>query len=162
MVRRKKKCFKKPHYPRKKLVWENWSKQKHTAISRKVVGKNVHVTIPKGNMGYDQYTVPDTVAVKTSLLLSLNTRKHTSTASYAILSNFFEEQWTQNHPQYLSWLSRTLFPTTFLEIAVYACTCLHHSAHPPPPPQKKIWSPSPWWPQIFCRKTWKVEIFCVL
>ena len=27
--------------------------------------KNVHVTIPKGtNMGYDQYTVPDTVAVE--------------------------------------------------------------------------------------------------
>ena len=32
-------------------------------ISRKVVGKTVHATIPKGNMGYDQYTVPDTVAV---------------------------------------------------------------------------------------------------
>ena len=29
---------------------------------RKVVGKNVHVTIPKGNMGYDQFTVPETVA----------------------------------------------------------------------------------------------------
>ena len=29
----------------------------HTAISRKFVGKNVHATIPKGNMGYDQYTV---------------------------------------------------------------------------------------------------------
>ena len=36
----------------------------HTAISRKVVGENVHVTIPKGNMGYDQYTVPETVAVE--------------------------------------------------------------------------------------------------
>ena len=32
----------------------------HTAISRKVAGKNVHATIPKGNMGYDQYTVPET------------------------------------------------------------------------------------------------------
>ena len=32
--------------------------------------------------------------------------------------NFFEEEWTQNHPQYLSGLSRALFPTTFLEIAV--------------------------------------------
>ena len=74
---------------------------------------------------------------KLLLLLSLSTRKHTSTASCAILSNFFEERRTQNHPQYLSWLSRTLFPTTFLEIAVYACTCLHHSAHPPPPPPKK-------------------------
>ena len=36
----------------------------YTAISRKVVGKNVHATIPKGSMGYDQYTVPDIVAVK--------------------------------------------------------------------------------------------------
>ena len=35
-----------------------------TLISRKVVEKNVHATIPKGNMGYDQYTVPDTVAVE--------------------------------------------------------------------------------------------------
>ena len=28
----------------------------YTAISRKVVAKIVHATIPKGNMGYDQYT----------------------------------------------------------------------------------------------------------
>ena len=38
--------------------------QENTAISRKAVGINVHSTIPKGNMGYDQYTVPDTVAVE--------------------------------------------------------------------------------------------------
>ena len=76
----------------------------------------MHATIPKGNMGYDQYAVPDTVAVE--LLLSFSIRKHTSMASRAILSNFFEEQRTQNHPQYLSGLSRALFPTTFLEIAV--------------------------------------------
>ena len=37
----------------------------------------------------------------------------------AILSNFFEKQWTQNHQQYLSGLSRALYPKTFLEIAVY-------------------------------------------
>ena len=36
----------------------------HRAILRKVVGKIVHATIPKGNMGYDQYTVPDTVSVE--------------------------------------------------------------------------------------------------
>ena len=36
----------------------------HTAISRKVVGQNVHATIPKGNMGHEQYTVPETVAVE--------------------------------------------------------------------------------------------------
>ena len=42
-----------------------------TAISRKVVGKNVHATIPKGNMGYDQYTVPDTVAVEPTFVALL-------------------------------------------------------------------------------------------
>ena len=41
----------------------------YPAISRKVVGKNAHhATIPKGNMGYDQYTVPDTVAVETTFV----------------------------------------------------------------------------------------------
>ena len=42
-----------------------------------------------------------------------------SMASCAILLNFFEEQWIQNHPQYLLGLPRALFATTFLEIAVY-------------------------------------------
>ena len=37
----------------------------YTAISRKVVGKNVHATIPKGNMGYGQYTVPDLLSCQT-------------------------------------------------------------------------------------------------
>ena len=36
----------------------------YTAISRKVVGRNVLATIPIGNMGYDQHTVPGTVAVE--------------------------------------------------------------------------------------------------
>ena len=39
--------------------------RQYTAISRKVVGKNVHMTIPKGNMGYDQYAVP--VEVESSI-----------------------------------------------------------------------------------------------
>ena len=37
----------------------------------------------------------------------------------AILSNFYEEQCTQNLPQYLSGLSRARFPSTFLEMAVH-------------------------------------------
>ena len=37
----------------------------YTAISRKVVGKNVHATTPKGNMGYDQYTVPNDCSCRT-------------------------------------------------------------------------------------------------
>ena len=61
-----------------------------TAISRKVVGKNVHATIPKGSMGYEQDAVPDTVAIEPTLLLSFSNRKHMSVASRAILSNFFE------------------------------------------------------------------------
>ena len=43
----------------------------YTAISRKVVGKNVHSTIPKGNMGYNQYTIPDIVAVEPSFVVFL-------------------------------------------------------------------------------------------
>ena len=39
-----------------------------TAVLRKVVRKNVHATIPKGNMGYDQYTVPDTATVESSIV----------------------------------------------------------------------------------------------
>ena len=43
----------------------------YTAISRKVVEKYVPATIPKGNMGYDQYTVPDTVAVEPTFVTFL-------------------------------------------------------------------------------------------
>ena len=50
--------------------------------------KSVHATIPKGNMGYDQYAVPDTVAVESTFVafLSPSTREHKSMASRAILS----------------------------------------------------------------------------
>ena len=37
----------------------------YTAISRKVDGNNVHATTPKGNMGYDQYTVPNDCSCRT-------------------------------------------------------------------------------------------------
>ena len=43
----------------------------YTAISRKVFEKNLHAIIPKGNMGYDQYTVPDTVAVEPTFVAFL-------------------------------------------------------------------------------------------
>ena len=44
---------------------------KYIAISRKVVRKNVQATIPKSNMGYDQYTVPDTAAVEPTFVAFL-------------------------------------------------------------------------------------------
>ena len=43
----------------------------NTAISRKVVGKNVYPTILKGIMEYDQYTIPDTVAVEPTFVTFL-------------------------------------------------------------------------------------------
>ena len=43
----------------------------YTAISRNVVGKNMLGTIPKGNMGYGQYTVPDTLAVEPTFVAFL-------------------------------------------------------------------------------------------
>ena len=52
------------------------------------------------------------------LLPSFSTRKHTSMASLTILSNCFEQQWTQNHPQYPLGLLHAVYPTTFLEIPV--------------------------------------------
>ena len=60
-----------------------------------------------------------TEALEPTFVAFFSTRKHMSVASRTILSNFFEEQCPQSHPQYLSGLSRALFLTTFLEIAVY-------------------------------------------
>ena len=91
----------------------------YTAISRKAVGKNVHATIPKGNMEYDRYTVPDDCSCQTYFCcFPLALANTFSWPFIPILSNFSEEQGTHNHPQCLSGLSRALFPTTFLEIAV--------------------------------------------
>ena len=42
-----------------------------TAISKKVLGKTVHTTIPKGIMGYDQCTFRDTVAVESTFVAFL-------------------------------------------------------------------------------------------
>ena len=93
----------------------------YTAISRKVVGKIVYATVPKGDMGYDLYTFPNDCSCRIYFCsFHLAAHKHTSIASHATLSYFFEEQWTKNHPQYLSGLSSALFLRTFLEKAVYS------------------------------------------
>ena len=83
------------------------------------MGKNLHATIPKGIMGYDHYTVPNDCTCRTYFCCFPLALENTFPWPFVpILSNFFEEQRTQNHPQYLSGLSRALFPITFLEIAV--------------------------------------------
>ena len=81
------------------LVW-------YTAISRKVVGKMY--TRQSRKVIWDIInTLFLTLQLSNLLaLLSFSTRKHTSMASRIILSDFFEEQWIQNHPHYLSGLSR--------------------------------------------------------
>ena len=44
----------------------------YAAIWRKVVGKMcTRIAIPKGSMGYDQYTVPDTVVVEPAFVAFL-------------------------------------------------------------------------------------------
>ena len=61
-----------------------WS---HTAISRKVVGKNVHVIWDMCNTLFLTLKLSNLL-----LLLSFSTHRHMSVASRAILSNFFEKQ----------------------------------------------------------------------
>ena len=81
---------------------------------------HVHTTIPKGNMGYDRYTVPGDCSCRTYFCCFPLALANTFSWPFVpILSIFSEEQWIQNHPQCLSGLSRAIFPTTFLEIAVY-------------------------------------------
>ena len=96
----------------------------NTAISRKVVGEKCARDNPERYMGSSdyQYTVPDNVAVELSFVAFLYHFQTESMTSRAIVPIFFEEQWTQNHQQYLSGWSRALFPTTFLETAVYEMT----------------------------------------
>ena len=78
----------------------------------------MHAIIPKGNIGYDQYTVPDDCSCRTYFCCFPLALANTFPWPFVpILSNFFEKKRTQNHPQCLSGLSRALFPTTFLEIA---------------------------------------------
>ena len=64
-------------------------------------------------MGYDQYTVPDTVAVESSIVAFL---QHLQTYVHGLSCHSFK---FQNHPQYVSGLSCALFPITFLEMVVY-------------------------------------------
>ena len=59
----------------------------------KVCRKNVHATIPKGNMGYDQYSVPDFVGVEPTVVAFL---QHSQTYVHGLachsIPTFFEEQ----------------------------------------------------------------------
>ena len=77
-------------------------------------------------MGYDQYTCSWHCSCRTYFccfpLALANIRPWN-------FLPFFEKQWTKNHPQYLSRLSRALFSTTFLETAVYGTWRLAQCSH---------------------------------
>ena len=127
-------------------------------------------------MGYNQYTVPDTIAVEPILLfLSFRVRKHTSTVSCAILSNFFEEQLVNSKPStnytFLD-LWHALLPTTFLEIAVH---CRKTSQEGPFKMSRTVIkrrklgiSPSyskhdPWLiSKEYRRKAWKIKVIFII
>ena len=72
-------------------------------------------------MGYDQYTVAGDCSCRTYFCcfpLALANTFSSPLVPILSCSNFFEKKRTQNHPQCPLGLSRALFPTTFLEIAV--------------------------------------------
>ena len=106
---------------------KNGRNKQYSSFEKRCRKKSLHCIssdkpdIPKGNMRYDQYTLFLTLWLLNLLfLLSFSPRKHTSVAFCVILLKFFEEQSTQNHPQYLSGLLGVLFPTTtFLRHATF-------------------------------------------
>ena len=75
--------------------------------------------MPKGDMGYDQYTFPYTIAVETAFfLLSFSTRKHTTMACRTILMKFLWMELKITHITFWGCTVERTFPTTCLEIAV--------------------------------------------
>ena len=92
----------------------------YTAISRKVVGKNVRTTTPKGNMGYDQYTVPHDCSCRTYFccfpLALANICPWPLVPFFQISLENRADKTTHNT---FRDCRVHFFPTTFLETAVY-------------------------------------------
>ena len=100
---------------------------RYTAISRKVVGKNVQATIPKGIMEYDQYTVPDDCSCRTYFCcfpLAL------ATHFQGLMCQFFQislkkRELKTTHNAFQDCRVHFSRHATFLEIAVYYFSFLH-------------------------------------
>ena len=86
----------------------------------KVVARNVHATILKGNMGYDQYTVRNDWSCQTYFCcfpwVFVNICLWLPVPFFQISLKDSALKATHNT---FSGLSRALFPTTLIEIAVY-------------------------------------------
>ena len=89
------------------------------------MGKNLHATIPKGNMGYDHNTVPNDCTCRTYFCCFPPALENTFPWPFVpILSNFFEEQRTQNHPQ-LSIVACTFSDNLSRNSCIYLLICLY-------------------------------------
>ena len=65
----------------------------------RLLEKNVHATIPKGNMGYDQYKVPDDCSCRTYFCCFPLALANTFAWPFVpILSNFFEKKENSKPP----------------------------------------------------------------
>ena len=78
-------------------------------LEKKVAGKNVHATMPKGYIGYDQYTVPDTVAFKPTFVALL---KQTPTYLLGLSCYSFNFLWRRVNSK----------PATIIPFGIVACT----------------------------------------
>ena len=109
------------HFSKKAIAWINIVYDMGSIqLFWERLSKNVHVTILKGNMGYDQYTVPDTIDVEPTFVAFLS---HSQTLCpwpvvpfFQISLNNSELKTTHNTFQ---GLLNALVLTNFLKIAVY-------------------------------------------
>ena len=95
----------------------------YIAISRKVAGQrprttNVHATIPKGGMGYDQYTVPDTVAVEPKFCCFPQVLVNIRPWSLEPLFQVSLKTVNLKPPTIAFGIVACFFPTIFLEVAL--------------------------------------------
>ena len=100
------------------LFWEFYGIYPNIFFWRKCARDN-----PKGNMQYNQYTVPGTVAVEPTFFAFL---EHSQTYVQGLSChsfNLFLWRTVNSKPPTTPFgpLSRALLPTTFLEIAVCSC-----------------------------------------
>ena len=72
---------------------------KYTGILRKVVGKNVPATTPKGNMGYDQYTVLNDCSCRTYFCCFPLALANICPWTFVLLFQIALENSIQSHPQ---------------------------------------------------------------
>ena len=92
-----------------------------TALSRNVVGKNRHFTRQYRKVTWDMININCSWNCSGRIYFCYFPLALANIHPWPFVSffNFFEEQSTQNHPQYLSGCLRVLFPTIFLWHATF-------------------------------------------